>query len=217
VVLYNNWSQAFLAFFSHGIFLDSICQGLRHSDSLNKVLVHLPISICAEEAKPSLGAFPYFIRLDTNVNHFTAWLRSPKISRFFTSFWQWKAGRRVFNWTYITKPLHLSLLYVGMKNWLQILQSCTQSKVHYMTQRTTLSLSLVACFTFIIYVIIFLNSKHALHTRIYLALSLLTCLILRWILCVHFFLINIFLVTRTAVWTDHSHFSENSSFNISVE
>lgn len=56
--------------------MDGICQGLRHGNSLNKVLLRLPISICAEAAKPSLGAFPYFIRLDTNVHHFTAWLIS---------------------------------------------------------------------------------------------------------------------------------------------
>lgn len=110
-------------FFPLWIFMDGICQDLRCTDPLNKVLVCLSIHICAEEAKPCLGAFPYFIRLDANVHCFTAWLISSKISRFFTSFWQWEAGRRAFNWTYITKTLHLRLLYIRMESWPQICQS----------------------------------------------------------------------------------------------
>lgn len=157
----------FLPFFSPlWIFMDGICQDLRGSDPLNKVLVRLSIRICAEVAKPCLGAFPYFIRIDTNVHCFTAWLISSKISRFFTSFWQWEAGRRAFNWTYITKTLHLRLLYIGMENWLQTFQSYNEQKVRYMTQCTTSSLCLVGCFTFITYVITFAMLEHTLHARI---------------------------------------------------
>lgn len=108
-----------LFFFFFWIFRDRICQGLRRNDSLTEVLVSLPISIHAEEAKPSLGAFPYFIRLDTNMCRFTAWFVSSKVSRFVPSFWQWKAGRMAFSWTYITNPLHLRLLYTEMENWPQ--------------------------------------------------------------------------------------------------
>lgn len=90
-------------------------------------LIHWMKSWCVHpSAKPSLGAFPSLIRLHTNVHRFTAWLIKSKISRFFTSFWQWIAGRRAFNWTYITETLHLSLFYEGMENWPQIFQSCNE-------------------------------------------------------------------------------------------
>lgn len=81
----NNQSQVFLAFFPPFEFSWMVFAKV---DSWNEVLVRPPVSVCAEAAKPSLGAFPSLIRLHTNVHHFTAWLISSKISRFFTSFWQ---------------------------------------------------------------------------------------------------------------------------------
>lgn len=122
-IVCNNWSHVFLAFFPLSEFSWMVFAKV---DSLNEVLVRPPVSAGAGAAKPSLGALPSLIRLHTNVHHFTAWLISPKISRFFTSFWQWKAGRRAFNWAYITETLHLCLLYKGMENWPQIFQSCNE-------------------------------------------------------------------------------------------
>lgn len=83
----NNQSQVFLPLFFFPLF-DFSWMEFDEVDSLDDVLVCPPISGCAEAAKPSLGAFPSLIRLHTNVHHFTAWLISSEISRFFTSFWQ---------------------------------------------------------------------------------------------------------------------------------